>query len=91
MYELSLIHIEMGIRDRYKGGYFPVAPVDHFGDLRDQMVKHLQDAGLVIERAHHEVGTAGQSEIATRYGTLMEAADNIMKYKYCLLYTSRCV
>src|SRR6478609_720485 len=26
-----------GYKTRYKGGYFPVAPVDHYGDLRDQM------------------------------------------------------
>ena len=27
------------IQDPYKGGYFPVPPVDHYADLRDQMTK----------------------------------------------------
>ena len=77
-----------GYKVKYKGGYFPVAPVDHFGDLRDDMVRHLQAAGLTIERAHHEVGTAGQGEIATKFDTLMRAADNIMKYKYIIKNTA---
>ncbi|HBX80342.1 MAG TPA: type I glutamate--ammonia ligase, partial [Propionibacteriaceae bacterium] len=76
-----------GYKVKYKGGYFPVAPVDHFGDLRDVMVKHLQDVGIVVERAHHEVGTAGQSEIATRFDSLLNAADNLMKYKYIVKNT----
>ncbi|MDO5534709.1 MAG: type I glutamate--ammonia ligase [Propionibacteriaceae bacterium] len=77
-----------GYKVKYKGGYFPVAPVDHFGDLRDDMVRHLQGAGLTIERAHHEVGTAGQGEIATKFDTLMRAADNIQKYKYIIKNTA---
>ncbi|TBT87361.1 type I glutamate--ammonia ligase [Propioniciclava sinopodophylli] len=77
-----------GYKVKYKGGYFPVAPVDHFGDLRDDMVRHLQDVGLTIERAHHEVGTAGQGEIATKFDTLMRAADNIQKYKYIIKNTA---
>jgi len=77
-----------GYKVKYKGGYFPVPPVDHFSELRDEMVKHLQNAGLVIERAHHEVGTAGQSEIAVRFDTLLRAADNLMKYKYIVKNTA---
>src|SRR6266566_1065691 len=52
-----------GYKTRYKGGYFPVPPVDHYADLRDQMSTALGNAGIAIERAHHEVGTAGQAEI----------------------------
>ncbi len=77
-----------GYKVKYKGGYFPVPPVDHFSELRDEMVRHLQNAGLTIERAHHEVGTAGQSEIATKFDTLLRAADNIMKYKYIIKNTA---
>ena len=33
-------------RPGYKGGYFPVAPADHYADLRDQMVTNLSNAGL---------------------------------------------
>ena len=31
-----------GYKVKYKGGYFPVAPYDHFGDLRDEMVIELE-------------------------------------------------
>lgn len=77
-----------GYKVKYKGGYFPVPPVDHFSDLRDDMVRHLSGAGIEVERAHHEVGTAGQSEIATRFSTLLGAADNLMKYKYIIKNTA---
>ena len=52
----------LGYKLGVKGGYFPVSPNDHFVDLRDQMVTNLQAVGLDIERAHHEVGSAGQHE-----------------------------
>ena len=55
-----------GYKVRYKGGYFPVPPVDHFADLRDSIVRNLEASGLKVERAHHEVGTAGQAEINYR-------------------------
>ena len=35
-----------GYKTRYKGGYFPVPPVDHFADMRDEMTLALEDAGL---------------------------------------------
>jgi len=35
------------------------------------------------------VGTAGQSEIDIRYGTLLQTADNVMKYKYVVKNTAR--
>ncbi len=71
-----------GYKPRYKGGYFPVSPVDHFADLRDAMVRALIAAGLQVERAHHEVGTAGQAEINYRFDTLLHAGDALMLFKY---------
>jgi glutamine synthetase len=71
-----------GYKVKYKGGYFPVPPVDHFADLRDEIVTELERAGISVERAHHEVGTAGQAEINFRYGTLLEEADRLMLFKY---------
>ncbi|MDR2620399.1 MAG: type I glutamate--ammonia ligase [Propionibacteriaceae bacterium] len=78
----------LGYKVKTKGGYFPVAPSDHYGDLRDEMVKHLEAAGLVIERAHHEVGAAGQAEINWRFDTLLTSADNVMLFKYIVKNTA---
>ena len=39
-----------GYKVRYKGGYFPVPPVDHFAELRNEMVNEMQKLGLKIER-----------------------------------------
>ena len=74
----------LGYKPRFKGGYFPVSPVDHFADIRDDMVATLQDVGLTLERAHHEVGTAGQQEINYRFNTLTAAGDDLMKFKYVI-------
>jgi glutamine synthetase len=77
-----------GYKTRFKGGYFPVAPYDHYGDLRDDMVKKLENVNLLVERAHHEVGTAGQAEINYRFDTLLKAADDVMKFKYIIKNTA---
>ncbi|OYN89607.1 type I glutamate--ammonia ligase [Parenemella sanctibonifatiensis] len=77
-----------GYKVRYKGGYFPVAPTDHFGDLRDDMVLHMENAGLQVERAHHEVGTAGQAEINWRFDELLRTADNVQMFKYIVKNTA---
>lgn len=72
----------LGHKTPYKGGYFPVPPVDHFADLRDAMSVELDKLGLGVERAHHEVGTAGQAEINYRFDTLARSADKMMLFKY---------
>jgi glutamine synthetase len=77
-----------GYKVRYKGGYFPVSPTDHFADLRAEMSKNLEAAGLLVERQHHEVGTAGQAEINYRFNTLLNAADDVMKFKYVIRNTA---
>ncbi len=73
-----------GYKTRYKGGYLPVPPVDHYADLRDQMTLELNRAGLEVERAHHEVGTAGQAEINYKFDTLLHAGDKLMLFKYII-------
>ncbi len=69
-------------RPRYKEGYFPVPPADKLQDLRSRMVRSLIDSGINVEVHHHEVGTAGQTEIDMRFSTLVEMADRVLKYKY---------
>ncbi|WP_336922322.1 type I glutamate--ammonia ligase [Aquipuribacter sp. SD81] len=77
-----------GYKTRYKSGYFPVSPTDHQADLRDDMVRTLGQVGLEVERAHHEVGAAGQAEINYRFNTLLHAADDVMKFKYVIKNTA---
>jgi len=74
----------LGHKTPYKGGYFPVPPVDHYADLRDQMVLALDNLGLQVERSHHEVGTAGQAEINYRFDQLSLSADKVMLFKYVI-------
>ena len=78
----------LGYKPRYKGGYFPVSPGDHFTDLRSEMVRQLLSAGISVEMQHHEVGTAGQSEIGFRFDTLLKTADNLMLFKYVVKNTA---
>jgi glutamine synthetase len=77
-----------GYRTRIKGGYFPVSPTDQFADLRDEMVMNLGKVGLLVERAHHEVGTAGQMEINYRFSDILTAGDELMKFKYIIKNTA---
>jgi glutamine synthetase len=79
----------LGYKPRYKEGYFPLPPMDHYQDLRSEMVLNLQKVGIEVEVHHHEVGTAGQAEIDIRYDTLLKTADNVMKYKYVIKNTAR--
>ena len=74
----------LGYKTRIKGGYFPVSPNDQMADLRDEMTAVCQQVGLKMERAHHEVGTAGQQEINYEFNTLLAAADDMMKFKYVI-------
>jgi glutamine synthetase len=75
-------------KTRIKGGYFPVPPSDQMADLRDDMTAYLAASGLELERAHHEVGTAGQQEINYRFSTLLHAGDDLMKFKYIIKETA---
>ncbi|MDQ2848996.1 MAG: type I glutamate--ammonia ligase [Actinomycetota bacterium] len=76
-----------GYKVRPKGGYFPVPPYDQYADLREDMVANLVGAGFEVERAHHEVGTAGQAEINYKFNTLLAAADDLMLFKYIIKNT----
>ncbi|MEZ0188612.1 type I glutamate--ammonia ligase [Ralstonia solanacearum] len=72
----------LGYKQRYKEGYFPVPPHDTLQDIRSEIVLALMQAGIRVEVHHHEVATAGQNEIDMRFAPLTRMADNVMLYKY---------
>ncbi len=74
----------LGYKPRYKEGYFPVSPTDTMQDMRTEMLLTMAECGVPIEKHHHEVATGGQNELGFRFGTLIEAADNLMIYKYVI-------
>lgn len=72
-----------------KGGYFPVQPTDSQHDIRTEMVMELMNAGIRVERHHHEVASAGQAEINFRFNTLTKVADTVLLYKYIVRNVAR--
>jgi glutamine synthetase len=72
----------LGHKPRHKEGYFPVSPTDTLQDLRNEMILEMERAGIVVEKQHHEVATAGQAEIDLLYDSLTRMADKMMMYKY---------
>jgi glutamine synthetase len=71
-----------GHRPGVKGGYFPVPPVDSLHEIRNDMSLVMTDLGMDMECHHHEVATAGQCELAMKFGELIEQADKCQWYKY---------
>ena len=74
----------VGHRPSVKGGYFPVPPVDSLNDMRAAMCLAMEEMGVAVEVHHHEVATAGQCEIGTRFNTLVKRADWNQILKYCV-------
>jgi glutamine synthetase len=67
-----------------KGGYFPVPPVDSLQDIRSAISLALESMGVVVEVHHHEVATAGQCEIGTKFAPLVQRADWLLRLKYAV-------
>ena len=72
----------LGHRPGVKGGYFPVPPVDSLQDMRSAMCLVLEEMGQTTEVHHHEVATAGQCEIGSKFNTLVTKADEVLELKY---------
>jgi glutamine synthetase len=72
----------LGYRPRFREGYFPVAPTDHYQDLRSEMMLTMQSCGMDVECHHHEVASGGQTEIDLKFDSLLRSADKMLLYKY---------
>lgn len=79
----------LGYKPRHKEGYFPVLPVDQTHNLRTEICLELEKCGMIVERQHHEVSTAGQGEIDIRYGSMLEMADQMQWFKYIVKNVAR--
>ena len=47
------------------------------------MVSTMSEMGIDMEKHHHEVAPS-QHELGFKFGSLIESADNLQKYKYCV-------
>ncbi len=79
----------LGHKPNFKGGYFPVSPIDTYTDLRTNMVLVMQQVGIEVETHHHEVATAGQAEIDMKFDQMVQMADKLMWYKYIVKNVAR--
>ena len=79
----------LGHKNRYKEGYFPVPPNDTLHDLRTEMVLKLMQCGIDVECQHHEVAGGGQCEIDVRFNDLVSMGDHLTLYKYIIKNVAR--
>jgi glutamine synthetase len=74
----------LGYKIPYKQGYFPTSPHDQHHNLRSKMVEVLRSCGIQVNLHHHEVATAGQTEIGLEVSDLVRQADTLLHYKYII-------
>jgi len=79
----------LGYKVPSKEGYAPTAPFDTQADLRWEMHEAMHAVGITTEVSHHEVATAGQGEIASRFDTLTRRADFNQWYKHIVRDVAR--
>lgn len=79
----------LGYKPRQKEGYFPAMPTDSLHDIRSEICMRLEDADIPVERHHHEVASAGQSEINYKFAELVRSADDLQWFKYIVKNTAK--
>ena len=78
----------LGYRFSQRGGYHGIPPADTTFNLRSEMVRLIEEAGIAVKYHHHEVGAAGQVEIEVPHDTLLRSADAVMVMKYIIKNTA---
>jgi glutamine synthetase len=66
----------------YKGGYHAIPPEDRFCNVRAEIVRLLEEAGVPCRYHHHEVGSMGQQEIEVLLHGPVRSGDISMMVKY---------
>lgn len=69
-------------------GYFDGLPRDLGEEVREKTVSALQQMGIYVEYAHHEVADS-QHEIDLRYDQGLRMADNVMTYRFVVKEVAR--
>ena len=77
---------DLNIRDTK--GYFDVLPYDKYDEISEEIVNILNEVGVDVEVAHHEV-SENQHEIDLRYEEALKMADHIQVAKYVIKETAR--
>ncbi len=73
---------EVGTLPHDSAGYFDLS-ADLATDVRKEMMNDLEEIGIEVETAHHEVA-AGQHEIDFKYADALRTADNAVTFKTTL-------
>jgi glutamine synthetase len=63
-----------------EGGYFAMTTLDAAWELRNRTITALENMGIPIEYAHHEVGPS-QHEIDMRFTNALEMGDHTITYR----------
>jgi len=71
-----------GYKVGWEKGYHSDTPHDATLDLRNLMVRTLEDHDIPVTYHHSENGGAGQAEIEIEFATLREIGDRAQKLKY---------
>ena len=69
-------------------GYHADLPYDVSFDLRNKMVRLLEDSGVPVKYHHSENGGPGQVEIEVCFSTLRDIGDRTQKLKYIVKNTA---
>jgi glutamine synthetase len=67
--------------------YFDLAPIDLGEDVRREIVLALEQMGMHVEAAHHEVAP-GQHEIDFHYDDVLTTADNVGTCRFIVKYVA---
>jgi glutamine synthetase len=82
------VYDEAGRNKGYKvlahKGYHTDLPYDTSFDLRNKMVRQLEESGVPVKYHHSENGGPGQVEVEVEFSTLKDMGDRTQKLKYIL-------
>jgi glutamine synthetase len=75
------------LRRHDEGGYLASPPADMGIDVRLEVVRNLKEAGVVVEKHHHEV-PPGKYELNLQYSDALSMADTVYLVKFVVKMTA---